>query len=333
MEELDNYDYQLPPELIAQAPATPRDAARLLIYERQSGQTKLATFVDLPEYLPANSIVVFNQTKVIPARLTLNRSSGGKVSILYLKRIGGQLEVLANRRLKMGEELFHHEEKFFTVNEAVGNHYLLDANFDLAEVEAVFERWGETPLPPYMKQSPLSEVERREQYQTVFAKEAGSVAAPTASLHFTPELLLRLAAKGIQIEYVTLHVGLGTFAPLKPDHFASGELHEEFFTITPDTQERLRAARLAGRKIIAVGTTTARVLESDWQAVSTKIFIRPGYEFKFVSGLVTNFHVPRSSLLMLVATLVGREKLLALYQEAISQKFRFYSFGDGMLVL
>jgi S-adenosylmethionine:tRNA ribosyltransferase-isomerase len=302
-------------------------------YNRSSDKIDWVTFADLPDLLPVNSVLVFNQTKVIPARLILNRTSGGKVSLLYLKTTADQLEVLANRSLKAGENLYHGDELLFTVRGKVSNHYQLIPNFDLAKLAEILERFGVTPLPPYIKNSPLSEAQRREQYQTVFASEAGSVAAPTASLHFTPELLQRLKTKGIQLEYLTLHVGLGTFAPLTPEQLQRGELHEEFFSISPETAERLREAKSSDRKIIAVGTTVARVLESDWNLASTKIFIRPGYQFKFVGGLITNFHVPRSSLLMLVATLVGREKLLTLYQKAIDQGFRFYSFGDGMLII
>ncbi len=338
---LRDYDYVVPPELIAQQPAKPRDAARLLVYDRASANVTLDTFLHLDQYLPANAVVVFNDTRVIPARLVLRRATGGSVEILYLARVAAGIRVMANRGLHVGEQLFFNTKISFTVTAIDDRFFILTPSISPYALDVLFDRHGIVPLPPYIKQSPLRGKALRDAYQTIFARHRGSVAAPTASLHFTDRLFKKIQARGIAIKFVTLHVNLGTFAPLTEDAVHAKRLHVEEYSIDSEVAEFLTAAKREGRPIIAVGTTVARTLESasDSRGVlgrlrgETDLFIRDGDRFKFVDGLVTNFHVPKSSLLMLVAALVGREKLFALYERAIAERFRFFSFGDGMLVI
>ena len=228
----------------------------------------------------------------------------------------------------------------FTVIKKVNQFYYLKPNFPATQIKSILEKYGQTPLPPYIKHSPLSEKQKREQYQTVFAKDGLSVAAPTASLHFTKHLIAGLKKQGIEVEYLTLNVNLGTFAPLREENIKTGKLHSETYEINKHTADKLNFAKKQGRPIIAVGTTVIRTLESAAGksglfklSGETRLFIQPGYKFKFISGAVTNFHVPKSSLMMLIAALVGKDELLNLYKKAISKKFRFFSFGDGMIVL
>jgi len=337
---LHQYDYKLPPEQIAQTPAKPRDSAQLLVYNRASGRITHDTFRHLVKYLPPKSIIVVNQTKVIPARLPVKRSTGGVVRLLITQWQHSPLIALADRALKNGEELSVDGQHTFTVLKKQGSEYQLQPSFSIQHMPKLLKQYGAMPLPPYLRHSPLSEKQRQEQYQTVFARQLGAVAAPTASLHFTPRLLKQLRAAGHAIVPVTLHVGLGTFAPLTPEQVQSGQLHAEYYQIDNAAAKKLMAAKKAGRTIIAVGTTVARTLESASDSHGrlsklvgeTDIFIRPGYKWQFVDSLITNFHVPQSSLLMLVAALVGLT-WAKLYQEAIKQHYRFFSFGDGMLIL
>lgn len=336
---LEKYDYPVPPEAIAQAPAQARDSAKLLAYDRPSGRVAIDIFRNLAHYLPPRAVLVLNDTKVIPARLHLMRTGGGSVEILYVRTDGNEIIALASKKLQPATALFHNSKQLFIVAAQAGKEYRLRPTFPIAEIFDVLEREGVMPLPPYIKHSPLSVLQQREAYQTVFAHYPGSIAAPTASLHFTPELLAQLPTQGFSLAYLTLHVNLGTFAPLTPQHLREGKLHQESFMIPPETADHLELARRDGRPVIAVGTTALRTLEtvSDHGHVvagsgTTNIFIRPGYTFKATDGLITNFHVPRSSLLMLVAALVGREKLLELYALALKKKFRFFSFGDAMLI-
>ena len=336
----EDYDYTLPAELIATAPSQPRDQARLLIYDRQKNEVSFDRFAQLNNYLPAGSELVFNETKVLPARLTVNKTTGGRVELLRLTPPYTEIWALADRRLTVHEELYHQDQPLLRVVERENEHYRLTPLVAPAKLEQIFETHGLTPLPPYLKHSPLSETARRQEYQSVLAKVPGSVAAPTASLHFTPELLQRLTQAGHTTNTLTLHVGLGTFAPLRAEQLTSGKLHTEHYQLSSSTADHLTAAKRAHRPIIAIGTTVARALESAWENEAlvagdhqTDIFIKPPYQWQIVTGLITNFHVPRSSLMMLVASLVGREKLLELYQRAIDEKMRFYSFGDGMLII
>jgi S-adenosylmethionine:tRNA ribosyltransferase-isomerase len=334
------YDYEYPEALIGQAPARPRDAARLLAYDRTAGQATIASFRELPQLLPPRSVLVFNRTRVLPARLPVTKPTGGRVELLYLKTEADHVEVMANRRLAVGSRLQITPRLKLTVTDRPGKHYWLKPEFPIGRWPAVLQKHGQTPLPPYIKHSPLSEKQRRREYQTVFAKDTGSVAAPTASLHFTRRLMRELRAAGHDLRYLILHVGLGTFAPLTPEQLASQQLHEEQYWITSRTANYLNRAKAAGRPIIPVGTTACRALESAASptgeltelAGSTRLFISPGYQFRVTDGLITNFHVPKSSLMMLVAALTGRTQLLKLYRQAISAEFRLFSFGDGMLI-
>lgn len=351
------YDYNLPPELIAQKPASPRDDSGLLVYRKscELGAHKICfdKFLNLDKYLPKNAVLVFNETKVLPARLELKKETGGKVKILYIGQGKNLYEFLADRKLNIGSKLLLNKNIVFEVVNKNGKTYLLKllqkpgirspASVDIFKI---LEKFGKTPIPPYIKNSPLSEKELRKEYQTIFAKQLGSVAAPTASLHFTKRVFAKLRKKGISVKFVTLHVNLGTFAPLTNENLKTKRLHKEFYNIDKKTAEFLDKAKKDGRPIIGVGTTVVRALESAVALSSrnrgfsltrlsgkTQLFIEPGYKFKFIDGMVTNFHVPKSSLLMLVSALTGREKLLEIYQKAIDARFRFYSFGDGMLIL
>lgn len=350
---LRQYDYALPPELIAQKPANPRDSARLLVYQRQNGfsspkhgegkrrglKIKLDKFSNIGKYLPKNSVLVFNQTKVWPARLLLTKPTGGKVEILYISHDDKFITSLANKKLSVGLILKTGRNLKLEVMARQHQYYVLKPNFSLSEIKAVLKKYGQTPLPPYIKNSPLSEKQKRRQYQAIFAKAGLSVAAPTASLHFTKNLIQKLRKQGIGAAYVRLDVGLGTFAPLQQENLDNQRLHKEYYEINRQTAAFLNKAKKQGRPIIAVGTTVTRTLETAAQhrqlkhlTGQTRLFIRPGYKFKFIDGLITNFHVPKSSLMMLVAALTGRQQLLELYQKAINKKFRFFSFGDGMLI-
>ncbi len=334
------YDYPFPQELIAITPAHPRDSAKLLVHNRTSNQTSFSTFADITDYLPRNAVLVFNRTKVIPARMHLTKDTGGIIEVLYLGTKNDALHVMASGKIAEGDRLAWQDGHTFTVMKRDGKYAELQPSFLMTDLHALLERYGETPLPPYIKDSPLSEADKRSEYQTVFAKDAGSVAAPTAGLHFTPELLKKIEEHGCSIQYVTLHVNLGTFAPLTEEHIKHKKLHEEWYEIDAATAEFLNKAKVDGRPIIAVGTTSVRTLESatvDHQLQNfsgiTDIFIDEHDQLQFVDGLITNFHVPKSSLLMLVSAFVGRKKLLELYRQVIDKKFRLFSFGDGMMIL
>lgn len=343
---LSRYDYRLPPELIAQAPAKPRDSARLLVYHKRSKKVVFDYFYNVGEYLPKNSVLVFNQTKVWPARLVMQKSTGGKVELLYISHNDKCFKVLANRKLSVGDKvtLFLGREKVspcvFAVKKKSGQFYYLKPPFPISRLPKFLKTYGITPLPPYIKHSPLTEKQKRKQYQTVFAKTGLSVAAPTASLHFTKGLIKKLKKQGVGIKFVQLDVGLGTFAPLNGQNLVTGKLHREFYYIDKSVGRFLNIAKRQGRPIIAVGTTVARTLESASKRGllaklqgKTDLFIQEGYKFKFIDGLITNFHVPKSSLLMLVTAFAGRREILNLYTRAIDKKFRFFSFGDGVLIL
>lgn len=336
---LKGYEYVLPPKSIAKKPAAKRDAAKLLVYDRKNGTVNFDCFRNLGKYLPPRAVLVLNDTKVVPARL--NTKLGQEpVELFYVGRDKSVLRCMANRPLERGA-ILKLGKLVFKILGREERWYRVKPSFPAKDIFQVLERYGKTPLPPYLGDSPLPEKERREKYQTVFAMERGSVAAPTASLHFTEGLLAKLEKQGIEIVRVTLHVNLGTFAPLAPEHLSSGKLHAEEYEVSREAASALNSAKREGRKIVAVGTTAGRTLETiadkrgrvrSGRGV-TRIFIREPYRFKAVDALVTNFHVPRSSLLMFVAGLTGREKLLELYGLALEKKFKFLSFGDGMLVL
>ena len=335
------YDYAFPKNLIAQNPAHPRDSARLLIYNRTTKKIQHSTFRQLADFLPTGAVIVFNETKVLPARLTLTKETGGKVEVVYIETAGSAIRVLANRRCVPGTRLTLSKKLYFTIQKSADRFVLLKPSFPLSKLRGVLDRYGAAPLPLYIKHTKGSRASIRLEYQTIFAHQPGSVAAPTASLHFTKRLLLDLKRKGYGIEFVTLHVGLGTFAPVTDEHLKNKKLHEERYEVSRATAARLNKAKKADRPIIAVGTTVTRTLESAADSHgqlkklsgTTDLFIQPGYQFKIVDGLITNFHVPKSSLLMLVSAFATREEILRIYTIAIQKKYRLFSFGDGMLII
>lgn len=339
---LRRYDYAVPPERIAQAPAAPRDSSKLVVLNRATGERSWTTFREIGTYLPKNAVLVLNETKVIPARLFLTDKAGKKVGALWVGTLPeGTIRVLTKGKFAAGETLTLTDDKRFTVEGRREKELMLRPMFDISLLHGLFEQHGSMPLPPYIDQSPLTEAEIKERYQSVFAKNAGSIAAPTASLHFTPELLQKLEASGITLVRVTLHVHLGTFSPLTPEQWEQGRLHSEEYFISQSARRALEEAKKEGHTIIPVGTTALRTLESAFDASGrcvkpegvTDIFIREGYDFSLASGLITNFHVPRSSLLMLVCAFAGYELIMETYQEAIEREFRLFSFGDAMLIL
>lgn len=340
-EFINRYDYAVPKELIATRPEEPRENARLLTYRKKTGEISLGHFYDLPQILGPKMVLVFNETRVIPARITGTLSTGGKVEITVVGIQDLFIKTLSSRRVDEGAEVMVGEEVFVArKREKQFTYYTTRMKAD--EVRSFLDAHGEAPLPPYIKDTPLSSEEAKALYQTVFARNDGSVAAPTASLHFSEKLMTELKVRGVQIEFVTLHVGLGTFLPVTEKHIAEGKLHEEEYFIDSETADRINEARRSGKKIIPVGTTSLRTLESaaDESGLlthlsgATRLFIRPGYKFKVTDGLITNFHVPKSSLLMLVDAFLGdEEKWRRVYETAMRNQLRFFSFGDGMLVL
>lgn len=342
------YDFDFPSDLVAQVPANPRDSARLLIYDRATGDVSFDTFSNITQYLPKDAVLVFNQTKVIPARMQLTKSTGASLEMLYLGNSKGGIRVMASGKIAIGNVLNWEEGHSFTVEENNETYALLKPSFPMTQLYELLDAHGKMPLPMYLQESPLNEEERRREFQTVFAREEGSVAAPTAGLHFTPELLQRIEEHGCDIEYITLHVNLGTFATLREDDIARKKLHKEAYSISPDTADFLNEAKEQFRPIIAVGTTVVRALESAAVAPPadsddiprlerlsgvTDLFMTEDDLPLFTESIITNFHVPRSSLLMLVSAFTGREKLMDIYKEAIDEKMRLFSFGDGMMVL
>ncbi|MFA6526561.1 MAG: tRNA preQ1(34) S-adenosylmethionine ribosyltransferase-isomerase QueA [Candidatus Buchananbacteria bacterium] len=343
---LSSYDFDLPSELIAQKPESKRDAARLMIINKTTGEMAHRRFFDLPEILEKGDVLVFNDSKVIPARLIGKKETGGKMEVFLLTSLKHKNKktlkqysrvniwrCLIKGKIKPGQKIYFTKKIFAAPIEKIDEKvWLVEFN---ASDKKLFSL-GETPLPPYIKNK-----SRLSDYQTVYAKELGSVAAPTAGLHFTKALISKLKKKGVQIEYVTLHVGLGTFLPVETDDILKHKMHSELAEINPATAKKLNQAKKSGRRIIAVGTTAARTLEScaekkgliRAQKIDTEIFIYPGYKFKFVAGMITNFHLPKSTLLMLVSALAGKPLIDRAYKEAIKRKYRFYSFGDGMLII
>jgi S-adenosylmethionine:tRNA ribosyltransferase-isomerase len=337
---LQEYDYKFPVELIAQQPAHPRDSARLLVYNRKSKQLTHEVFKNIIQYIPKGAVLVLNQTKVIPARLAITKPTGGKARLLYIKHNSRFVYFLSDRKLEVGSTVTVAPQISFQVSKKEGQFYILKPSFAISKIIAVLEKHGNVPLPPYIKHSPLKGKKLENEYQTVFAKQLGSVAAPTASLHFTKSLLKNLDRHGITIKYVTLHVNLGTFAPVTAEQIQNKQLHQEHYEITTHTARYLNAAKQSGRQIIAAGTTVVRTLESAAGKTNqltklhgeTSLFITEDYKLKFVDQIITNFHVPKSSLLMLVAAFTGRQQLHTIYREAIKKRYRLFSFGDAMLI-
>ncbi len=337
----EDFWYDLPEELIAQTPLEKRDSSRLLVLNRKTGETCHKHFYDILDYLQPGDCLVMNDSRVLPARLLGKRPSGGAVELLLLKDKGNNLwECLAKpgRKLQPGQEvIFGDGELTATIREILddGNR-LVEFHYTGIFLE-VLERLGKMPLPPYIKE----QLQDQERYQTVYSREVGSAAAPTAGLHFTPELLEKLKEKGVSLAFVTLHVGLGTFRPVKVENIDDHHMHSELCILSEETAKILNETRTSGGRIICVGTTSCRTLESlvlsDGSFVAgskwTDIFIYPGYTFRAIDGLITNFHLPESTLVMLVSALAGRENVLNAYGEAVREKYRFFSFGDAMLIL
>lgn len=336
-----DFDYELPEELIAQHPAAQRDHSRLLVMDKYTGAVEHRVFRDIVNYLHAGDVLVLNNTKVIPARIFGVKEGGtAKIEVLLLKRdydLPNTWEVLVHpgKRAKVGTVIDFGEGRLkgeVIANTSAGRKVTF--HFD-GIFEEILEELGTMPLPPYIHE----QLEDQNRYQTVYAKVDGSAAAPTAGLHFTTELLETLRQNGIEIEEVLLHVGLGTFKPVSEEDIEDHEMHSEYYEISQETADRINKAKAEGRRIISVGTTSTRALESAakdgrLQAGSgwTNIFIYPGYKWQIIDGLITNFHLPKSTLMMLVSALSTREHILAAYKEAVAQRYRFFSFGDAMFI-
>ncbi len=342
-----NYDYALPKHLIAQYPTTKRDESLLLVLHRENGKIEHRKFYEIIEYLNCDDVLILNDTKVSPARIIGTRTTGGKVEGLIVKKIEENTwEVLlqSNHRLK--------EKEFLTFDSSVKGQILFRNDTgswtirfeDKTKFAEMLENSGRMPLPPYIKRDPNNKPEGihdDERYQTIYAKKMGAIAAPTAGLHFTTKLLQEISCKGIKIVYITLHVGLGTFKPIQKEDFRQHTIHEEFYNIPEETIDTINKAKSLGKKIFATGTSTCRVLEtiarnnhtteknSGW----TNLFIYPPYEFKLTDSLITNFHLQRSTLILLAAAFAGQENITNSYKEAINLNYRFYSYGDCMLIL
>ena len=335
-----DFYFDLPEELIAQTPLERRDSSRLLHLDKVTGELEHRHFYDLLDYLREGDCMIFNDSRVLPARLIGARPTGGSVELVLLRDLGeGRWECLSRpgRKTKPGTEiLFGNGELKATVEQvAEGGNRIVRFDYEGIFLE-VLERLGKMPLPPYIKE----ELQDSERYQTVYSREIGSAAAPTAGLHFTKELMDKIAAKGVKLCYVTLHVGLGTFRPVKAEEIEDHEMHSEFCVIPEETARIVSETKKQGGRVIAVGTTSCRTLESfaredgSLPAASgwTNIFIYPGYRFQCVDALITNFHLPESTLIMLVSALAGREHVLHAYEEAVKERYRFFSFGDAMFI-
>lgn len=333
-----DFDYELPQERIAQHPMEPRDHSRLLVVDKHTGVIEHKHFYDLPGYLKPGDVLVFNDTRVIPARLHGTKDTGAHVEVFLLTRKNAtdwEVLVRPGKKLQVGAKINFSDELACEVIEHTDfGGRVVRFKYD-GIFEEILDRLGETPLPPYIT-APLEDKER---YQTVYNRERGSAAAPTAGLHFTKELLQKIKDMGCEEVFVTLHVGLGTFRPVSEAKIEDHKMHKEFYTVSQQAADAVNKAKAEGRRIIAVGTTAVRTLEaagadgtlragSNW----TNIFIYPGYKFRLVDDLVTNFHLPQSTLLMLVSTLSTREIMLATYKTAVEEKYRFFSFGDAMFI-
>lgn len=335
-----DFYYDLPEKLIAQTPAEPRDSSRLLVYDRANDKVEHRIFRDVCDYLKAGDVLVINNTKVLPARMYAHTEHGGVVEVLLLKRLDiDKWEVLVKpgKKCKPGVTLTVNDKLSLTVEGVTDSgerivRFIYDGVF-----EEILDEVGSMPLPPYIKEK----LKDKNRYQTVYAKTDGSAAAPTAGLHFTPALLQKIRDMGVEIVEVLLHVGLGTFRPVKEDVITDHKMHSEYYCVTEEAAQTINRAKREGRRIIAVGTTSVRTLESAAnddgtvraESGNTQIFIYPPYKFKCVDALITNFHLPESTLIMLVSALAGREKTLELYNTAVAEGYRFFSFGDAMLVL
>lgn len=343
---INDFDYHLPEELIAQQPADKRDFSRLLVVHRDTGEIEHKHFYDVLDYLNPGDCLVMNNSKVLPARLFGTKAeTGAKVEFLLIKRLHGDVwesMVKPGKRLKPGDSVIFSEDfKADIIDYGDDGTRIVEFKYNGIFMERL-EELGKMPLPPYIeRESVLSDKDR---YQTVYCKEEGSVAAPTAGLHFTEELLEKAKAKGVKLAYVTLHVGIGTFRPVKCENIEDHQMHFEEYEITQENADIINETKAAGGRIISVGTTSTRTMESaavekDGEYVmeagsdSTGIFIYPGYEFKIIDSLITNFHLPKSTLLMLISALYNREEILKVYETAVKEEYRFFSYGDAMIII
>ncbi len=335
-----DFMYELPERLIAQTPLERRDGSRLLVQDKTSGETEHRHFFDLPEYLRAGDCLVLNDSRVIPARLIGARPTGGAIEVVLLRDLGDnrwECLVRPGKKMRPGHSVvFGDGELTGTVEEVTeGGNRIIRFAYEGIFLE-ILERLGRMPLPPYIKE----QLQDPERYQTVYSRHPGSAAAPTAGLHFTEKLLDDIRAMGVGVKFVTLHVGLGTFRPVKVEDIEDHEMHSEFCTVPGDTARAVNDTHAAGGRVIAVGTTSCRTLESFTgedgllrpESGWTNIFIYPGYRFKCIDGLITNFHLPGSTLMMLVSALAGREHIMEAYRQAIEREYRFFSFGDAMFI-
>ena len=335
-----DFDFQLPEELIAQTPLERRDSSRLLTLDKNTGAVGHQHFYDLPRFLRPGDCLVLNDSRVLPARLIGHRPTGGACEVLLLADRGGDLWeclVRPGRKLKPGAQVLFGDGQLTATVEAELNDGKRAVRFHYQGIFLeILERLGRMPLPPYIK----AELQDQERYQTVYSKVVGSAAAPTAGLHFTPELLEQVREMGVKVCYVTLHVGLGTFRPVKAEEITDHEMHSEFCMISRETAGVINETKKNGGRIICVGTTSCRTVESfaaedgtmSERSGWTNIFIYPGYKFKVLDALITNFHLPQSTLIMLVSALAGRESILAAYETAVRERYRFFSFGDAMMI-
>ncbi|PIW37062.1 MAG: tRNA preQ1(34) S-adenosylmethionine ribosyltransferase-isomerase QueA [Candidatus Kerfeldbacteria bacterium CG15_BIG_FIL_POST_REV_8_21_14_020_45_12] len=348
--DLADFAFNLPEELIAQEPVVGgRDQSRLMVLDRKLGSIQDRSFFELTSLLKAGDVLVFNNSRVLPARLRGEKEpTGGKVELLLLHRQDDESErevwecMIRSRNTKVDQSITFvgdRDLKGRVIDRASGDTWFVEFNQQGQIFRESLRELGEMPIPPYIKAPTLSEPELRERYQTVYAENEGSAAAPTAGLHFTDLLLDELSERGIELVPITLHVGLGTFSPVRVDDISNHKMHSEYAVITEQSAQRINQAKATGRRIVAVGTTTVRTLESfvkDGQVVADKrwtdIFITPGYDFKIVDAMITNFHLPHSTLLMLVSAFAGTEFIQETYRHAIDQQYRFYSFGDAMLI-
>jgi len=338
--KLTDFDYDLPEELIAQTPVEPRNSSRLMVLDPVDKSIEHRHFYDLKEYLEPGDTLIFNDTRVMPARLLgWREGTGGKVEVFLLRRIDGdtwETLVKPGRKAREGQVVRFSDELTCTVQETTDfGGRIVKFSYE-GIFEEILDRLGETPLPPYIHEK----LADRERYQTVYSREQGSAAAPTAGLHFTKEQMAELKEMGVNLGFVTLHVGLGTFRPVSVETVEEHVMHKEYYSISQETADLIKATKAAGKRVIAVGTTSIRTLESAATAVGeiagrtdwTNIFIYPGYEFKIVDGIVTNFHLPKSTLIMLISAFAGREFVLKAYEQAVKERYRFFSFGDAMMI-
>jgi S-adenosylmethionine:tRNA ribosyltransferase-isomerase len=336
---IEEFDYELPQELIAQSPASERDGSRLMVVPRGEGSIRHGIFSGLPEYLGPGDVMVINDAKVVPSRLIGTKATGGRVEALILRHIGGgRYEALVKGKAAPGTAVIFTPELKGAVEEDMGGGKKI-IRFSRQDAEEALRKAASMPLPPYIEPSGRDAERDRERYQTVYAARPGAVAAPTAGLHFTQSLIGKIKEKGVQVVSVTLQVGPGTFMPVREEIIERHKMDEEEYSVPEETARAVNRALAEGRRVIAVGTTSARTLESAFRdgrvrpgEASTRLFIYPGYEFKVIRAIVTNFHLPKSTLLMLICAFAGRDKTLSAYKEAVRAGYRFYSYGDAMFI-